>query len=109
MPYYGQYIEQCRETTVTAAQELACVGTYIAGDPPPPLAAAQVAAFFRQGWALVEAVRGGLISNAEARTQLARNMIYARYRVDAKVQQILYRCHYTYCNSFEYPTFCNGY
>jgi hypothetical protein len=107
--YYGQFFQQCSEITITAAQELACMRGYVAFDPPPPIAAAQVRVFFKRGWSLIAAERRGLISNAEARTQLARNMVDTQYAVEAKVQQLSYRCHYTRCNCFGCSTFCNGY
>lgn len=106
--YYGQYIEQCMETTVTAAQALACMQIYVAGDPPPPVAAPQMKAFFKRGCALVEAVRRGLISNAGARSQLARNMAEVRYSVAAKAQQIFQRCYRPYCYSSGSAPGCNG-
>ncbi len=93
---------------MSVAQELACMQDYVTADPPPPIAEAQVTAFFKRGCALVEAARRGLISNAEARAQLARNMVNAQYRVQAKVQQRLLQCHSTWCNEFGYSTFCSG-
>jgi hypothetical protein len=107
--YYGQYFQQCGEITVTAAQELACMEAYVAADPPPPIAAPQMRAFFKRGWTIIEAERRGVISNGEARAQLARNLVDAQYRIAAIVQQRLYRCEVTQCNSFPYPAFCNGY
>ena len=106
--YYGQYFQQCAESRMSVAQELACMQDYVTADPPPPIAEAQVTAFFRRGCALGEAARRGLISNAEARAQLARDMVNAQYHVQAKVQQRLLQCHSAWCNEFGYSTLCNG-
>jgi hypothetical protein len=63
--YYGQFFQQCSEITVTAAEELGCMRDYVAADPPPPIAARQVRAFFKRGWSIIAAMRNGLISDAQ--------------------------------------------
>jgi hypothetical protein len=108
LPYYGQFFEQCYEITVTAGQELACMARYVAADPPPPIAAPQVRAFFKRGWSLIAAEHRGLISNGEALAQLNRDIIDTQYAVAAKVQEAFYRCETRRC-SFASPPFCNGY
>jgi hypothetical protein len=94
---------------VTAAQELACARNYVAANPVPAVGAAEVTAFFERGRVLVEAVRRGRMSDAEARAELAENMADAQARVQATVQQRIRRHHSLHCYSFGYSTSCNGY
>ena len=104
--YYGQFFQQCSEITVTATEELACVRAYVAADPPPPFAAREVRAFFKRGWSIVAAMRHGLISNADARTVLTRNMVALQTGLLAEGQLLLYRCPGAWCNCFGYEPFC---
>jgi hypothetical protein len=106
---YPQYLSQCADTTVTAAQEFACMEAYVAGDPPLPLLVAEVTAYFKRGCTLIKAVQRGLLSDGEAKAQFARNMAYLQRRIQEKVLQRLHLCYYTRCNSARYSTFCNGY
>jgi hypothetical protein len=78
-------------------------------DPPPAVAVAEVTAFFEWGRALVEAVRRGRMSDAEARAQLAETMAAGQSRVQGEVRQRIRRHHHLWCNTFGYSTYCNGY
>jgi hypothetical protein len=94
---------------VTAAQELACARNYVAANPVPAVGVAEVTAFFERGRVLVETVRRGRMSDAEARAQLAENMADAQSRVQGEVRQRIRRHHHLWCNTFGYSTYCNGY
>jgi hypothetical protein len=107
--YYGQFFQQCSEITVTAAEELGCMRDYVCADPPPPIAARQVRAFFKRGWSIIAAMRNGLISNADARTALTRNMVALQTRLQAESQLLLYRCPGAWCNCFACEPFCGAY
>jgi hypothetical protein len=107
--YCGQFFQQCSEITVTAAEELACMRNYVAADPPPPIAAPQVRAFFKRGWSIIAAMRHGLISNADAWTALTRNMVALQSRLLAESQLLLYPCPAAWCDCFGHEPFCNGY
>jgi hypothetical protein len=106
---YGQAFAQCAAQTRTAAQELECARQYVLRDPVPAVGAAEMTAFFERGRVLVEAVRHGRMSDAEARAELAENLADAQARVQAQVQQRIRRHHHVWCNSAGYSTFCHGY
>jgi hypothetical protein len=107
---YGQAFAQCAASTITAAQELECARQSVLRDPVPAVGLAEMTAFFERGRALVEAVRRGRISDAEARTEMAENVAAAQSRVQATVQQRIRRRHHqVWCNPVGDSTFCNGY
>jgi hypothetical protein len=85
---YGQAFTQCAALTVTAAaQELECARQYLLRNPVPAAGAAEMTVFFERGRVLVEAVRHGHMTDAEARAELAENTAAAEARVQATVQQ----------------------
>lgn len=115
---YGQAFAQCAASTVTAAQELACARNYVAANPAPAVGAAEVTAFFERGRVLVEAVRRGRMSDAEARAELAENMADAQARVQAEVRNRIrarrpfsgFRApRMTTCNFVGQSMYCNQY
>jgi hypothetical protein len=71
---YLRAFAQCVESTVTAAQELSCARRYVLRHPVPAVETAGMMTLFERGRAIVEAARGGFISEAVARAQLAENM-----------------------------------